>query len=239
MGPHPMASPITVAVVEDLPVTIEGIQSWIDRDPERRVRIVASGATIDEVLSGPGRDADVILLDLNLNGEMMTDRVGELTGAGRRVVVFSQHADSDIVLAVLEAGAEFLTKYEGRVHCLETIVAVATDRPYVPPQAAGAMVADDRPQRPFLSEQERTALLLWFQSMSKASVAARMGIAESTVKQYIDRARIKYNQRGRPAATKEALLARAIEDGLIRADEVGEYASRAVGRDQGNSSTQR
>jgi two-component system, NarL family, nitrate/nitrite response regulator NarL len=239
VGIHPVASPITVAVVEDQPVTIEGIQSWIDRDPGRRVRIVASGGVIDEVLAGPGGDADVILLDLNLNGQMMTDRVSELTGAGRRVVVFSEHADPEIVLAVIDAGAEFVTKYEGRVHCVETIVAVATARPYVTPMAAGAILVDSRPQRPRLSEREQTALLLWFQSMSKASVASRMGIAETTVKQYIDRVRVKYAKLGRPAATKEALLARAIEDGLIRADEVGEYASRAAARGQGSSSTQR
>ena len=239
MGTNPVASPITLAVVEDQPVTAEGIQSWIDRDPEHRIRIVAMGNTLDEVLDGPGGNADVILLDLLLKGEMMTDRVGELTGAGRRVVVFSEHADPDIVLAVIDAGAEFVPKDEGRDHCVNTIVAVAADLPYVTPRTAGAMWADNRPQRPSLSERELTALLLWFQSMSKASVATRMRIAESTVKQYIGRARVKYAQLGRPAATKEALLARAIEDGLIRADEVGEYASLATEPGQGSSSTQR
>jgi two-component system, NarL family, nitrate/nitrite response regulator NarL len=219
---------ITVAVVEDQPVTIEGIQSWINRDPQQRVRMVASGPSIDEVLAGPGRVADVILLDLNLNGVLVTDRVGDLTAAGHRVVVFSEHATEAIVLAVIDAGAEFVPKYEGREHCVETIVAVASSRPYLTPATAGVLYADSRPQRPQLSEQEHTALLLWFQSMSKASVAARMGIAESTVKQYIDRVRVKYAKVGRRAKTKEALLARAIEDGLIRADEVREYQSMAA-----------
>jgi predicted transcriptional regulator len=63
--------------------------------------------------------------------------------------------------------------------------------------------------------------------MSKASVGRRMGISEATVKQYIDRARTKYAAVGRRATTKDALLARAIQDGLIRADEIGEYRSMA------------
>ena len=63
--------------------------------------------------------------------------------------------------------------------------------------------------------------------MSKAAVAARMGIAESTVRQYIQRARIKYANAGRPAPTRTQLLAQAIQDGLIRADEVTQYSSRA------------
>jgi hypothetical protein len=38
-------------------------------------------------------------------------------------------------------------------------------------------------------------------------------------------ARVKYAKVGRSAPTKAALLARAIEDGLIRPEEVGEYRS--------------
>jgi len=89
------------------------------------------------------------------------------------------------------------------------------------------MLADTRPGRPALSAQERQALLLWFQGMSKASVGRRMAITENTVRQYIDRARMKYAATGRPAPTKDALLARAIEDGLVHPSEVAVYTSWA------------
>jgi two-component system, NarL family, nitrate/nitrite response regulator NarL len=216
-----------VAIIEDHEVVIDGVRAWVDRDPGRRVRVVASGADVDEVLRGPGGNSDVLLVDLNLRGTLIVDRIAELTGAGRRVVVFSAHSEPENVLAVLDAGAEFLEKDESREHCVETIVAVAADRPYVTPSSAGAMIADDRPVRPALSKQEIAALKYWFQGMSKASVGRRMGISEATVKQYIDRARTKYAAVGRRATTKDALLARAIQDGLIRADEIGEYRSMA------------
>lgn len=178
------------------------------------------------MLDGAGRQADVLLLDLNLRGHLVVDRVAELSTAGRRVVVFSQHTDADIVLAVLEAGAcEFVAKDEAADHCVAAILAAAADLPYVTPSAAGAMAADTQEGRPKLSGQERAALLFWFQGMSKESVAKRMSIAETTVRQYIARARAKYAATGRKAATKTALLARAIEDGLIRLDEIGEYQS--------------
>ena len=219
---------VTVALVDDHPVVHEGMRSWLDQDPGHRVELVAAADTVAGLLAGPGRDADVVLLDLNLDGRMAVDEVGRLAGLGHRVVVYSEHSDDATVLAVLEQGAyAFLAKREAREHCVATILAAAEDRPYVPPLAAGTMAADERPDRPVLSEQERTALLLWFQSMSKAAVAARMGIAESTVRQYIQRARIKYANSGRPAPTRTQLLARAIQDGLIRADEVTQYASRA------------
>lgn len=181
------------------------------------------------MLRASQRPPDVILLDLRLHGRMAIDKVAELSTAGRRVVVYSEHSEPDTMLAVLDAGAvAFLAKHEGREHCVDTVLAAASDRGYVPPALAGAIVGDRRSDRPILSDQEREALLLWFQSMSKASVARRMRISEHTVKQYIARARVKYARVGRPAATKAALLARAIEDGIIRAEDIRDYRSRAA-----------
>jgi len=219
---------VTVAVVDDHPVVIDGIEAWIARDPGRRVRLVASGATLEDVLDGPGDGADVLVLDLNLAGVPMLDRVAELASAGRRVVVFSQDTAEQTILAAIAGGAcAYLAKHEGGEHFVETVIAVAQDRPYVTPSTAGAMWADESAGRPTLSAQERTALLLWFQGMSKASVASRMSLSVHTVNQYINRARVKYAKAGRPGPTKAALLARAIEDALISPAEVGQYRSYA------------
>jgi two-component system nitrate/nitrite response regulator NarL len=219
---------VSVVLVDDHPVVHDGVRAWLEQDPEHRIALVAAGDDVEVAWTGPGRTADVVLLDLSLRGRMAVPEVSRFAEAGRRVVVYSEHADDATVLAVMERGAyAFLAKQEARDHCVATILAAASDRPYVAPLAAGTMAADERPDRPALSDRERTALLLWFQSMSKAAVATRMGIAETTVRQYIQRARIKYANAGRPAATRTQLLARAIQDGLIRADEVTEYASRA------------
>jgi DNA-binding NarL/FixJ family response regulator len=235
-----VASAITVALVDDHPVVAEGVGAWIARDPNRRIRLVATGDAIDDVLTGVGRRADVLLLDLNLHGRMVTDRIAELAAAGHRIVVFSQETHETAILAALDAGAcAYLAKHEGREHFVDTIVAVAEDRPYVTPSVAGAMWADARAARPTLSGQEREALLLWFQGMSKASVAVRMGISVHTVHQYIDRARLKYARAGRPGPTKAALLARAIEDGLLRPEDVGEYHSFAAPRPRIGRATNR
>ena len=173
----------------------------------------------------------MVLLDLELGGVLVLDRVASLSDAGHRVVVFSAHGGPSVVSAALEAGAcAYLTKDEAREHCIDTLVAVATDRPYVTRSLAGGMLADPR-----LSGREREALLLWFQGMDMAAVARRMtktdgsgeAITKDTVKQYIDRARVKYARAGRSVASRFALLARAIEDGLIRPEDVGGYRSTA------------
>ncbi|MCI4062298.1 response regulator transcription factor [Micromonospora sp. R77] len=231
MDADPMAEdvtggqPVGVSIVDDHPVVLDGVRAWLSTEP--RLRVLATGNDPEVVLrSAP--EADVILLDLRLHGRMVIDKLAGLSAAGRRVVVYSEHTEPETMLAALDAGAvAFLAKHEGREHCVATVLAAASDRPYVPPALAGAMVGDTRPDRPALSDKEREALLLWFQSMSKASVARRMQISEHTVKQYVDRARIKYSRAGRPAATKAALLARAIEDGLVRPEEIGIYRSHA------------
>ena len=76
-------------------------------------------------------------------------------------------------------------------------------------------------------QADAQALLLWFQGMSKASVGRRMSISENTVRQYISRARAKYAATGRTAPSKDALLARAIEDGVIKPGEIKPYQSFA------------
>ena len=136
-------------------------------------------------------------------------------------MAFSGHSDPAIVMETLDNGAHaYVSKEEGRDHLVEAVLAAAADRPYVTRSQARAMLADQRPARPALSQQEQQALLLWFQGMSKASVGRRMSISENTVRQYINRARAKYAATGRTAPSKDALLARAIEDGVIKPGEI-------------------
>jgi two-component system nitrate/nitrite response regulator NarL len=225
-----MAGPVSVAIVDDHPVVIEGVSSWLARDPEHRVEVVHTTSTLDGLSEGRGPTADVVVLDLLIGGQLIVDQIPRLAAAGRRVVAFSAHLDAELILNVLEAGAVgYVTKDEANDHLVDAILAASGNRPYVTRSQAGGMLSDTRPDRPRLSRQERQALRLWFQGMNKSSVARRMSITENTVRQYIDRARIKYASAGRPAPTKDALLARAIEDGLITPAEVRGYRSYASG----------
>jgi DNA-binding NarL/FixJ family response regulator len=222
-----MEQPVTVAIIEDHPVVAEGVASWIRSDPGQRVRLVQTARDLAELGAGP-LPADVLILDLELSGELVTGQIPGLVAAGHRVVAFSGHSDPAIVMETLDNGAHaYVSKDEGRDHLVEAVLAAAADRPYVTRSQARAMLADQRPARPALSEQERQALLLWFQGMSKASVGRRMSISENTVRQYISRARAKYAATGRTAPSKDALLARAIEDGVIKPGEITPYTSFA------------
>jgi two-component system, NarL family, nitrate/nitrite response regulator NarL len=222
---------VTVAIIEDHPVVTEGVASWIRSDPGQRVRLVQTARDLTGLGGGPPTAA-VIILDLELSGELVITRIPGLVAAGYRVVAFSGHSDPAIVMETLDSGAHaYVSKDEGRDHLVEAVLAAAADRPYVTRSQARAMLADQRPARPALSQREQQALLLWFQGMSKASVGRRMSISENTVRQYISRARAKYAATGRSAASKDALLARAIEDGVIKPGEIMTYESFARAAD--------
>ena len=69
-----MTSVITVAAVDDHPIILDAFESWVTA-AESGIRIVGTATTVDGLLSGPGREADVVLLDLDL-GDGTSDRRG-------------------------------------------------------------------------------------------------------------------------------------------------------------------
>lgn len=206
-------APGSVVIVDDHPAIVDGVRAWC---AAAGIAVLDAGPRVGVAVAGPGAAADVVVLDLQLDGVPAYRDLTALTDAGRRVVVYSQHADSDTALRCLELGAAtYLTKAEGPEHLIPAVRAVAEDRPYTPPVLSGAMAADRRPDRPVLSEREREVLLAWFESDSKQLVAQRFHLSVKTVDTYIARVRIKYADAGRPATTKAALVARALQDGLI------------------------
>jgi DNA-binding NarL/FixJ family response regulator len=225
-----MAAQVTAAIVDDHPVIHDGVRAWLAADALHRVELIHSALTIEDLENGPGIRADVLVVDLELKSGMAVEQIARLAADGHRIVVFSGHNKPELINQVIDVGAcSYLTKEEGPAHLVEAIIAAASDLPYLTPSHAGEILADTRDNRPRLAPKEAEALRLWFQGMSKASVARRMGIAEDTVKEYINRARARYADVGRPAPSKAAMLTRALEDGLITlADVRDEYISSAA-----------
>jgi len=225
LASSPVDQPVHIALVEDTDVVVEGVRAWIAADPLGRVAILAAGRSVEEVMGGSGASADVVVLDLELDGVMATDRVAELSDRGYRVVVFSVHVKPLVVESVMNAGAcAFLDKRTEREQFVDTVVAVAQDWPYVTPSMAGGLLQGVR-----LSDRERQALQYLFQGMDQASIARRLRkpdgqpVSATTVKTYIERARAKFAATGRPCRSNFALLARCVEDGLIRPEEIDDY----------------
>jgi DNA-binding NarL/FixJ family response regulator len=212
---------ITVAVVDDHPAVVAGVRAWCAfADPP--IKVLASGPNVSVAWLEPGSSADVVVFDLQLDvsGPAYGD-LKRLVDAGRQVVVYSMRSDHETVLTCLDIGGfTYLTKAEGEDHLVEAIHAAAASTPYTPPVLSGAFGTDDRPHRPRLSPRESQVLLEWFHCESKEMVANRLNLTVRRVNSCLERVRVKYANVGREAPTKAALVARAIQDGLVRADEL-------------------
>jgi DNA-binding NarL/FixJ family response regulator len=221
-----MCSCVAVAVIDDHDVIHAGLAAWFSHaDPP--IRLIRSYYSADSYLCecshGPAEaDADVVLLDLELTSRHIDfSALEDIVTASRRVIVFSHIVTDEIILTCLDLGVvSYVTKTEGREHLISAIHAAKSDIPYVAPRMAGAMFRDRTVGRPDLPAREREVLIAWFQTENKDLVADRLRISPSTVRTHLERVRAKYAAVGRPATTKAALVARAIQDGIINIDEL-------------------
>jgi DNA-binding NarL/FixJ family response regulator len=217
----PVVTPITVAIVDDHDVVHAGIEAWC-RDAQPPIALAGSFTDPADLDPADLGGVDVIILDLQFQ-ESRPDLevVRRFVAAGYRVIVYTMSTDTAAVLTCLDFGAVcYLTKAEGRRHLVAAIHAAAANSPYLGPTMAGAMADDRREERPILSPREQEVLLHWFRTDSKQLVATALYITTATVNTHLARVRTKYAAAGRPATTKAALVARALQDGLITLDDL-------------------
>jgi len=208
---------IDIAAVDDHPIILDSVASWVAGDGDD-IRVVATAATVDALLAGPGRRADVVLLDLDLgDGTTVADNVAAILAAGPAVLVLSASERPVAVRAAVRAGARgYAVKNERAAQIRAAIREVAAGRDWMSPRLAYILATDDAASRPALSNQETRALQLYATGLPLKSVARRMAIGEETVKQYLGRVREKYALSGRAAPTKLELYYRAVEDGHLQ-----------------------
>ncbi|MGH3211648.1 MAG: LuxR C-terminal-related transcriptional regulator, partial [Trebonia sp.] len=207
---------IDIAAVDDHPIILDSVAHWVAAD-QGGIRVVATAATVGALLAGPGRDADVVLLDLELgDGSTAEGNVTAIRAAGPEVLVLSASDRAPAVRAAMRAGARgYALKSEEADRIRFAITEVAAGRDWISPRLAYIFVTDDAVDRPTLSRQERRTLQLYATGLPMKSVAKKMAISEETVKQYLGRVRQKYTIAGRAAPTKLELYHRAVEDGHL------------------------
>ena len=166
---------------------------------------------------GSGTGVDVVILDLQLgDGSDPAANVAQLVAAGLPVLVYTQEGRRSVIGRCFKAGASGIVSKSDDIAVLaEALLLVARGEPFLSPEWAAALEdAEDWPV-PDLAPRESEALSLYATGLPMKSVARRMGVAEDTAKEYLDRARQKYARAGRPAYSKVDLYIRAVEDGYL------------------------
>jgi DNA-binding NarL/FixJ family response regulator len=211
-----------VTVVDDHDAIQLAVQIWC-REARPPISIGAGYRSTTDFLAAH-RDGSpaVVVFDLEQN-QHRPDFAGleKVAAMGHRVIVYSHLAGDEVILRCLELGAvTFIVKSEGRSHLIDAVRAALVLEPHVGPMMAKAIFHDRNVGRPKLAAREQEVLIAWFQTESKDLVGQKLRISSTTVRTHLQRVRAKYAAAGRPALTKSALVARAIQDGIIFLDDL-------------------
>ncbi|QDY08585.1 response regulator transcription factor [Micromonospora sp. HM134] len=215
---------VRVVIVDDQALVRAGFRMVLDSQPDLSVVGEAiDGADALRVLAGV--EADVVVMDLRMptmDGVEATRRICAASTDGRpRVLVLTTFDTEADAFAALRAGASgFLLKNVPPEELLAAIRVVAEGDSVVAPSITrrlldrfadrlGPAPAED-PRLAQLTDREREILLLVAQGLANAEIAARVHVAEATVKTHVGRILAKLQLRDRVQ-----VVVLAYESGLV------------------------
>ncbi|CAN5268996.1 response regulator transcription factor [soil metagenome] len=214
------SGPVRVAIVDDHESVLLGIRAAC---VEAGYQVVGIAATMDALLPLiEGENVGVVVMDLSLgDGSTVTDNVLRARATGAAVLIHSIADRTASIREALAAGAAgVIPKASSTRIVMAAIATVAAGEVLNNLEWASAIDADQEFAKAQLGRREQDVLHLYASGLPLKTVAAQLGIAPSTAREYLDRVRAKYVEVGRPAPTKVDLLRRAVEDGILAIDDV-------------------
>ncbi|MBL7253503.1 response regulator transcription factor [Actinoplanes sp. LDG1-01] len=191
-----------------------GFTMIIDAAPDLSVvGQAADGQSALTMLRAPGHQSDVVLMDIRmpgLDGVETTRRLLATAGPPRVVMLTTFDAD-DLLVAALRAGASgYLLKDAGPAELLAGIRSAAAGEAPVAPRLVGRLIdsfvrpvpapAAPEPALDRLTGREREILAAVGLGLTNAEIAARLHVAESTVKTHLGAVLRKLDLRDRVQA---------------------------------------
>ncbi len=203
-----------VALVDDHEVVSIAVRSAVEQLDD--LEFVGSAATVPDLLA-QFADVDIAILDLRLaDGSSPVTNVTRLDAAGARTLVFTSGESPYLMRSVAKTHVYGIVRKSAPMSVLvEALRRVAAGETEMSAEWAAAIDTDPQLPSAALSPQEQQVLELLARGLKSQSVAYELGIATTTVDDYVRRIRAKYQRAGRPAHTRIDLYRRAVEDGIL------------------------
>ncbi len=210
---------ISVLLVDDHPVVIEGLRKLLSTDSGLSVTGEAHTAA-DAIELAQSLRPDVILLDLRMpgaSGIQATRRLRDREFSGA-IILLTSYGDQAYVREALEAGADgYLLKSTPSEELISSIHAAARGRHALSPELLDGVLEDlsglarEKTQRDAaLTEEDREILTRASQGATNREIAHAMSRSEIAIKK---RLQIIFNKLG--AVDRAQAVAKAIRRGLI------------------------
>lgn len=197
-----------IFILEDHDLVREMLVTLLDRRSD--IEITGTAGNSQEALEGIGATLpDVAILDVRLPGEDGIEICRQISSAHPSVkcLMFTGHPDESLVADAIMAGASgYISKSVGLKELPEIIHHVARGGKMIDPSSAEQVIRElarpssDEPE-PSLTDQERRVLELIGEGLTNREIAARLSLAEQTVKNYVSTllAKLKMERRTQAA----------------------------------------
>src|SRR6476469_5111445 len=199
---------VTVFLVDDHEVVRRGLTDLLASDPELEV-VGDAGSVSEAMVRIPAANPDVAVLDVRLpdgNGiELCRDLLSELPDL-RCLMLTSFTSDEAMLDAILAGASGYVVKDIKGMELAQAIKDVGAGRSLLDNRAAATLIAKLRGAAEHsdplsgLSDQERVLLDLLGEGLTNKQIAARMFLAEKTVKNYVSRLLAKLGMERRTQA---------------------------------------
>jgi two-component system response regulator DevR len=205
-------SKVKVGVIDDHDLVLAGTRALMSAH-NSPAEFVMGTKSVDNLIAHV-HELDVVLLDVRLSdGSVAEENVRRLLANGWKVLLHAdlRHREAGPILT--RSGAQGLVwKNHPVLTLLEAVVTVSRGQlwsSWIPEQSNG--------DTPRLTQRELQVLRSYACGHTYAETAAHLDppIGVESVKTYLARIRKRYDDAGRPAASRIELRQRALEDGII------------------------
>ena len=179
---------IRVAVVDDHPIVRDGIVANLQDAGD--IVVAGTAGSAAEALALVRRERpDVVLLDLELPDRSGLELIVELKAAlpQLRIVIFSAYGGEERVAVAISRGADsYVLKGTPSDEVLETIRSAVAGQPRLGAEVAAQLLRSlHTPRRERVTPREREVLGLLAEGLSNRAIAARLNVAERTVRFHV------------------------------------------------------
>lgn len=199
------ADKIRVMLVDDHFAVRVGMAASLKFEDDIEV-IAEAGTGEDAITMYRDHRPDVLVMDWRLPGMTGVEAVAEIRKEFPKaaIMMLSVYEGEEDVFRAMQAGASaYVLKSADREEVLAAIRAVNSGDKYLPPVLAGRMA--DRMTRAALTERESGVLRLIVEGHSNKEIAAKLGLAEITIKQHVSNVLEKLHVQDRTQAATAAI----------------------------------
>ena len=214
-----MAEPIRIAIIDDHPLFLAGVARTLSYAED--IELVAVGASADEGLAIARQHApDIMLIDVSMPGGGLAAAATICQSyASIKVIMLTASEREEDVRAAMSAGVRgYVLKGISGGDLVSTIRAVHLGEAYITPEFAARLLtklqtAQEEPttqeSAPELSVREDQIVRELIAGLTNKEIAAKLGLSEKTVKNYMTSVLLKLRARNRV----EAILAHLSKKG--------------------------